>query len=363
LEARALLARKHLSGADADWADLAGRYGSNGLALKIAGESIRQVFAGGIAAFLDGIGSGTAFGGIRRLLAERGPEDDTNLVVCQAEEYAVAGVAGAATFSPRRVGDVGDVVRYRLGGLRTVAARPGPFLACVLAVVSGEPERLINVYVSPTRDAVAACTFFERAIESTGTTPRRVITDKAATYTPALATVVPGVLQRTGRNGTNGIERDHGFPRERLRPMRGVKSVVSAAIFSSGHALVRNIRGGFYSIVESVPQRLRLAWAWIDWLKQFDLAPTSLLSRHHRADVNFGSAPHTDAREPLNVLQSIIERTEAGFFTPLVPERLLVFRGAPSSAKGPWRAPTALPSASGFLSLATAWSCGSVRRG
>jgi transposase-like protein len=122
--------------------------------------------------------------------------------------------------------------------------------------------QIIDAYVSPTRDAVAARIFFERAIASTGTTPRRVITDKAATYPPALATVVPRVLHRTGRYRTNGIERDHGFLKERLRPMRGLKSVVSAAVFSSGHALARNIRGGFYSIVESVPQRLRLAWAW-----------------------------------------------------------------------------------------------------
>jgi transposase, IS6 family len=77
--------------------------------------------------------------------------------------------------------------------------------------------------VSATRDTVAARRFFERAIASSGTTPRRVITDKAATYPPALATAVPGVLRRTGRYRTNGIERDHGFLKERLRPMRGLK--------------------------------------------------------------------------------------------------------------------------------------------
>jgi IS6 family transposase len=104
--------------------------------------------------------------------------------------------------------------------------------------------------------------FFERAIASSGTTPRRVITDKAVTYPPALATAVPGVLHRTGRYRTNGIERDHGFLKERLRPMRGLKSVASAAIFMCGHALMRNIRHRFYRVVESVPQRLVLAWTW-----------------------------------------------------------------------------------------------------
>jgi hypothetical protein len=111
-------------------------------------------------------------------------------------------------------------------------------------------------------DMVSARRFFERAIASTGTTPRRVITDKAATYSPALAAAVSGVLHRTGRYPTNGIERHHGFLKERLRPMRGLKSIASAAIFVRGHALMRNIRRGFYRLVESAPQRLVFAWTW-----------------------------------------------------------------------------------------------------
>jgi transposase-like protein len=122
--------------------------------------------------------------------------------------------------------------------------------------------QIVDAYVSPTRDMVAARTFFEWAIASSGTTPHRVITDKAATYPPALSAAVPGALHRTGRYRTNGIERDHGFLKERLRPMRGLTSVASAAIFTSGHALMRNIRRGFYRLVESVPQRLVFAWTW-----------------------------------------------------------------------------------------------------
>ena len=47
--------------------------------------------------------------------------------------------------------------------------------------------QIVDAYVSATRDMVAARRFFEGAIISSGTTPRRVITDKAATYPPALA--------------------------------------------------------------------------------------------------------------------------------------------------------------------------------
>jgi len=43
--------------------------------------------------------------------------------------------------------------------------------------------------------------------------------------------VVPGVLHRTGDYRTSGIQRGHGFLKERLHPMRGFRSISSAAIF------------------------------------------------------------------------------------------------------------------------------------
>jgi transposase, IS6 family len=122
--------------------------------------------------------------------------------------------------------------------------------------------QIVDAYVSPKRDMVAARRFFELAIASSGTTLRRVITDRAATYPPALAAAVPSALHRTCRYRTNGLECDHGFLKERLRPMRGLKSAVSATIFIRGHVLMRNIRRGFYRIVESVPHRLVFAWSW-----------------------------------------------------------------------------------------------------
>ena len=51
------------------------RGGGNGLALKLVGESIRQVFGGDIGAFLDESGSGTVFGARER--AGRQPSDSS----------------------------------------------------------------------------------------------------------------------------------------------------------------------------------------------------------------------------------------------------------------------------------------------
>ena len=47
-----MLADKPLSGNAEDWANLISRFGGNGLALKLVGDSIRQVFGGDIGAFL-----------------------------------------------------------------------------------------------------------------------------------------------------------------------------------------------------------------------------------------------------------------------------------------------------------------------
>lgn len=70
-EGRTLLADKQLSGSDAEWSDLVGRFGGNGLALQVVGESIQQVFGGDIATFLTQVASSAMSGGIRRLLAEQ----------------------------------------------------------------------------------------------------------------------------------------------------------------------------------------------------------------------------------------------------------------------------------------------------
>jgi WD40 repeat protein len=69
-DAQGLLADKHLFGDMQSWLSLVERYGGNGLALRIVGDSVRQIYDGDIAAFLrDAIATyGIVFGGIRRLL-------------------------------------------------------------------------------------------------------------------------------------------------------------------------------------------------------------------------------------------------------------------------------------------------------
>jgi len=70
-EAQALLAPKQLSGTSEQWAELTSRFGGNGLALNLVGESIRELFGGDLGSFLEEAGTSSVFGGIRRLLDEQ----------------------------------------------------------------------------------------------------------------------------------------------------------------------------------------------------------------------------------------------------------------------------------------------------
>src|SRR5262249_31736060 len=70
-EAQALLAPKQLQGSSEQWAELCARLGGNGLALKLVGESIRELFGGDLGSFLEEAGTSSVFGGIRRLLDEQ----------------------------------------------------------------------------------------------------------------------------------------------------------------------------------------------------------------------------------------------------------------------------------------------------
>jgi transposase-like protein len=83
--------------------------------------------------------------------------------------------------------------------------------------------QVIDVFVSPRRDATAARRFFERAIRETKTMPVEVVTDLAPVYPATLDELLPGAWHRTDRYGSNRLEADHGRLKARLRPMRGLK--------------------------------------------------------------------------------------------------------------------------------------------
>ena len=90
-EAQLLLAHKRLVGKPQQWAELTGRFGGNGLALKLVGERIRELFGGDIGLFLEEAGASSLFGSIRQLLVEQvgrssAPEQQVLRVLALARE-------------------------------------------------------------------------------------------------------------------------------------------------------------------------------------------------------------------------------------------------------------------------------------
>jgi transcriptional regulator with XRE-family HTH domain len=108
-EAQALLADKQLNGDTQTWISLVERYGGNGLALKIVGETIRQIYVGDVDAFLVETVAryGAVFGGIRRLLdvqAERLSSIERDVLTRLAVEREPITLAQLSSDMPANVG-------------------------------------------------------------------------------------------------------------------------------------------------------------------------------------------------------------------------------------------------------------------
>jgi transposase-like protein len=125
---------------------------------------------------------------------------------------------------------------------------------------------VVDAYFSQRRNAKAAETFFRRAINETGITPARVVTDKATCYPPALHAVLPNTEHRRSTYLNNGLERDHQpgtlWVKQRVYPMRGFKQAVSADSMARGHAFIQNLRNGCSRLSAHIPCQLRLMAAW-----------------------------------------------------------------------------------------------------
>jgi transposase-like protein len=74
--------------------------------------------------------------------------------------------------------------------------------------------------------------------------------------------LLPATWHRTDQDLNNRLECDHGRPKARLRPMRGLKQDRSATVVLAGHALVQNLRRCHYELAIEEPASLRVATAF-----------------------------------------------------------------------------------------------------
>jgi len=123
--------------------------------------------------------------------------------------------------------------------------------------------QIIDVMMSEQRDTAAARRFFTRALRH-GLAPVEVTTDKAAPYLRVIDELVPAAAHLTEQYANNRIEADHARLKARMRPMRGLKQLRSAARIAAGHAFVQNLRRGHYDLATDTAPSLRLATAFTE---------------------------------------------------------------------------------------------------
>ena len=124
--------------------------------------------------------------------------------------------------------------------------------------------QVIDVLVSADRDAAAARRFFTRALKVLKTVPAEVVTDAAAIYPAVLADLIPAAWHHVEQYANNPVEADHSRLKQRLRPMRCLRTARTAQIVIAGHAFVQNLRRGHYEIATDTPAQQRPAAAFTE---------------------------------------------------------------------------------------------------
>jgi IS6 family transposase len=191
---------------------------------------------------------------VEELLAERGVEADHVTVYRWVQRFTPL-LADAARFARRAPGDrwFVDETYVKVNGVWRYVYR-----------AIDQYGQVIDVLVSARRDAVAARRFFTRALATLKVVPVEVVTDAAAVYPAVLADLVPAAWHHVERYANNPVEADHSRLKQRLRPMRGLRTDGTAQTVIAGHAFVQNLRRGHYEIATEAPPRLRLAAAFTE---------------------------------------------------------------------------------------------------
>src|SRR5678816_2077226 len=195
---------------------------------------------------------GLSYRDVEELLAERGIDVDHVTVYRWVQRFTPL-LAEAARPCRHAVGD-----RWQVD--ETYVKVAGRWRYVYRAI--DQFGQVIDVFVSPRRDAAAARRFFQRAIGTMGIAPVEVVTDHALVYPAVLEELLPAVWHRTDRYANNQIEADHGRLKSRLHPMRGLKQDRNARIVIAGHGFVQNLRRGHYELAVQEPVNQRVAVAF-----------------------------------------------------------------------------------------------------
>ena len=99
---------------------------------------------------------------------------------------------------------------------------------------------VLDILVQERRNQEAAEAFLCRVVDGNGYTPRVVITDKLASYPPAVRRVLPGVEHRRHKGLNNRAENSHRPTRRRERVLQRFKSPEDVQQFLSPFGPISN---------------------------------------------------------------------------------------------------------------------------
>ncbi|WP_165440086.1 DDE-type integrase/transposase/recombinase [Micromonospora kangleipakensis] len=76
--------------------------------------------------------------------------------------------------------------------------------------------------------------------------------------------LMPSAWHHVEQYANNPIEADHSQLKQRLRPMRGLRTDKTAQVIIAGHAFMMNLRRGHYELAVDTPPALRVAAAFAE---------------------------------------------------------------------------------------------------
>jgi transposase-like protein len=191
---------------------------------------------------------------VEELLAERGVEVDHVTIFRWVHRFAPLFV-DASRFARHAPGDrwFVDETYVKVGGVWRYVYR-----------AVDQHGQVIDVLVSARRDANAARRFFTRALTTLKVSPTEVVTDAAPVHPRVLDQLTPAAWHHVERYANNRIEADHSRLKQRLRPMRGLRTDRTAQVVIAAIAFRQNLRRGHYELATETPNLLRVAAAFAE---------------------------------------------------------------------------------------------------
>ncbi|GAA1569876.1 IS6-like element IS6100 family transposase [Dactylosporangium maewongense] len=191
---------------------------------------------------------------VEELLVERGVEVDHVSVYRWVQRFTPL-FADAARFCRHSPGDMWhvDETYVRVNGVWRYVYR-----------AVDQYGQVIDVLVSARRDADATRRFFRRALSVLKVTPSEVVTDAAAVYPAVLDELIPSAWHHVERYANNPIEADHSRLKQRLRPMRGLRTDKTAQVIIAGHTFMQNLRRSHYELAVDASPVTRVAAAFAE---------------------------------------------------------------------------------------------------